>query len=225
LNLIRGRVPKSDVLSLVATVGAAIFHYDKIPDIQEADFVFLYDLLSFLTEFGIVREGVIKPVAEEVKARIHCKPGTFEKYFFEWEGQTQKEAFEKEAVKAAELAEKMHASKKKALERRELRRREQLAQEGNVEGQAAGAEQVPLGEELQSREPVIEDLQRLCHEERSLVHSLKSAGSTLVNWIALAGETFRNRLSRREYEKLAALWEQSEPQEDFHTPPGSPMHE
>jgi hypothetical protein len=39
-------------------------------------------------------------------------------YLFEWDKQTHAEAFDRGAVKAAEQAEKMHASKKKAIERR-----------------------------------------------------------------------------------------------------------
>jgi hypothetical protein len=82
-----------------------------------------------------------------------------------------------------------------------------------------------MGDELQSREPVPEDLQRLNPEERALVHSLKHADKRQVNWIALAGETFKNKLSRQKNEKLAAVAEQAEPEESYQTPPGSPMHE
>jgi hypothetical protein len=57
------------------------------------------------------------------------------------------------------------------------------------------------------------------------VHSLKDAGSRPINWIALAGETVRNRLTMEDYEKLAELWSREEQNESYHTPPGSPMHE
>jgi hypothetical protein len=174
LNLIKRRVPKSDILSLVATVGAAILHYDKISGMQEGDFIFLAKLLRFLDEFGIIKERFIAPVADELKAKISCKTETFDKYLFEWDRQTQKEALEREKIKAVELAEKMHASKKKALERQAARRNEQQNQE-------QGAEQSPLGPELQNREPVVEDLRKHCPEERSLVHSLRTAELAHVN--------------------------------------------
>jgi hypothetical protein len=215
LDLVRGKVPKSDVLSLVATINAAIFHYDKIPDIQAEDFVFLENLLVFLKEFGIIGERIFEPVDEELRARISIKEGTFDHYLFQWDQGTQKEAFEKEVVTATELAERMHASKKQALERQASRRRER-------EHNSAGSP--PLGEELKNREPVAEDLRRLVPEERSLVHSLTTAGRAPVNWIALAGETFRNKLTRRDYEQLAVLEAQTEPEERYLTPPGSPMH-
>jgi hypothetical protein len=217
LNLIKGRVAKSDVFSLVATIDAAIFHYDRIADIQEADFEFLGDLLWFLKEFNIVEERKIAPVAEELRARIHCKAGSFERYLKDWDERSEADAFEKEAVRATDLAEKMHASKKQALARQAERKREREQAQDTNEGP-------PLGEELREREPVAEDLWRLCAEERSLVHSLNSARTGPVNWIALAGETFRNKLVRRDYEKLAALEEQTEQQKRYVTPPGSPMH-
>jgi hypothetical protein len=217
LDLVREKVPRSDILSLVATIEAAVLHYDKIADIQGADYIFLEDLLRFLREFDIIGEKTFVSADEEIKARISCKEGSFESYLFEWDRLTQKEAFEREAVKAAEGAERMHASKKKALERQATRRREEQQGQENVRG-------LPLGEELKEREPRIEDLQRLNAEERSLVHGLSTAGPEPVNWLALAGETFRNQLSN-DYEKLAELEKQAEQKEDYHTPPGSPMHE
>jgi hypothetical protein len=72
---------------------------------------------------------------------------------------------------------------------------------------------------------VSEDLRRLSSEERALVHSLNDTKYGPVNWIALAGETFRNQLIREDYEKLAELEKQAEQNEGYHTPPGSPMHE
>jgi hypothetical protein len=218
LNLVRGKVPKSDIRILVATIDAAVLHYDRIPDIGEADYTFLGDLLRFLWEFGLVEERTYAPVAEEVKSRIHIKAGTFDSYLFEWDQKTQRESFETEAIKAAEVAERMHANKKQAHERLAVRRREQQAE------QDAGR-RPPLKEELHEREPVPEDLRRLCPEERSLVHSLKDVGNQPVNWIALAGETFRNQLTREDYEKLAELERRTEQDECYHTPPGSPMHE
>jgi hypothetical protein len=217
LNLIRGRVARSDILSLVATIDAAIFHYDRIADIEAADFEFLGDLLWFLRDFKIVEEGRIAPVAEELRARIHRKAGSFEQYLKDWDQRSQTEAYEKEALKTTELAERMHANKKRALARQAERKKEREHAEAANRGP-------PLGEELRDREPVAEDLQRLCAEERSLVHSLNSPRTGPVNWIALQGETFRNKLVRADYEKLAALEEQIEQPESFETPPGSPMH-
>jgi hypothetical protein len=145
------------------------------------------------------------------------KAGTFDQYLFTWDKETQKEAFERDAVKVAELAERMHANKKQAIARQAERRRERQSEQDSAEG-------LPLGEELQNREPVEEDLARLNPEERSLVQSLRYAGTTLVNWIALANETFRNKLTRRDYERLAALAGPIEQEETYQTPPGSPMH-
>lgn len=218
LDLVRGKVPKSDVLSLVATIDAAILHYDRISDIEVANYEFLGQLLRFLKEFGVIKESSYAPVAEELKSRIHIKAGNFDSYLFEWDKRTQAESFEKEAIRAAELTERMHANKKQALERLASRRREQQTQQGAETGP-------PLKEELRVREPVEEDLQRLCPEERSLVHSLKNTESRPVNWIALAGETFRNQLDKEDYERLAELWRKMEQNENYRTPPGSPMHE
>jgi hypothetical protein len=217
LNLVKRRVPKSDILSLVATIDAAIFHYDRVADIQEADFEFLGDLLSFLKEFGIVEERRIASVAEELKARINSKAGSFENYLRDWDQRSQAEAFEREAIRTVEMTERMHANKKAALTRLADRKRRQEQGDEAVRGP-------PLGEELQNREPEADDLKRLCAEERSLVHSLKSAGDRPINWLALAGETFRNKLIRRDYERLTTLDEQEEQGKRFHTPPGSPMH-
>jgi hypothetical protein len=151
LNLVRGKVPKSDVLSLVATIDAAVLHYDKISDMKEADYEFLGELLRFLWEFGIIKKMTYAPVAEELKSRIHIKAGTFESYLFKWDQRTQKESFEREAIKTAELTERMHAHKKQALERLANRRGERQTQQG-AEGRP------PLKEELREREPVEEDL-------------------------------------------------------------------
>jgi hypothetical protein len=216
LDLVRGRISKSDIQSLAITIDAAIHHYDKLSGIQEDDFAFLRDLLRFLKEFGLIEERIFDPVAEELRARIHIKTGTFDHYLFEWDRGTQQKAFEREAVKQAEIAERMHANKKQALARQAQRRQEQQQRQEEVSGP-------PLGEELQSREPVPEDLRRLCPEERSLVHSLRTAGREPINWIALRGEVFRNRLSRRDYEQLATL-EEPEREESYLTPPESPMH-
>jgi hypothetical protein len=57
------------------------------------------------------------------------------------------------------------------------------------------------------------------------VHSLKDAQSRPINWIALARETFRNQLIKEDYENLAELWRKTGQEENYHTPPGSPMHE
>jgi hypothetical protein len=83
LDLVRGKVPKSDVKGLVATIDAAILHYDRIADIGEADFIFLGDLLRFLKDFQIIEERTYAPVAEELKSRISIKAGTFDSYLFE----------------------------------------------------------------------------------------------------------------------------------------------
>jgi hypothetical protein len=141
LNFIRGRVPKSDILSLVATIDAAVVHDDKIADIGEADYAFLEELLRFLREYGIIGEKTYAPVAEEIKSRIHIKAGTFDSYLFEWDQRTQKESFEKEASKVTENAERMHASKKQAIERQASRRRERQAEQD-------AEERPPLKEEL-----------------------------------------------------------------------------
>lgn len=218
LSLVRGKLPKAEVSSLVATIDAAVLHYDKIADIGKADYAFLGDLLWFLKEYGVIEERAYAPVAEEVKSRIHIKAGTFDRYLFEWDQNTQQESFEREAIRAAEVAERMHASKKQALERRAARRRGQ--QESEQE-----ANQRPLTEELREREPLKEDLQKLSPVERSLVHALKDAGENPVNWPALAGETFKNKLTREDYEKLAKLEKKEEQEESYRTPPESPMQE
>jgi hypothetical protein len=176
LSLVKGRVAKSDVLSLVATIDAAIFHYDRIADIQEADFEFLNDLLWFPKDFNIVEERRIAPVAEELRARIHCKAGSFEHYLKDWDERSQANAFEKEALKATSLAERMHASKKQALARQAERKREREQEGEDSKGP-------PLGDELRERELVAEDLQRLCVEERSLMHSLRSARTSQLDCI------------------------------------------
>jgi hypothetical protein len=64
-----------------------------------------------------------------------------------------------------------------------------------------------LEDELKEREPTAADLERLCPEERSLVHVLrtKKPGSGPINWLALRKEVFRNKLGRIDYLMLAAV--------------------
>jgi hypothetical protein len=66
LDLLRGRVPKADALSLAFTVHAAVLHYDRISDIQEGDFAFLEDLLKFLKEYGVIGDRTFEPIEEEL---------------------------------------------------------------------------------------------------------------------------------------------------------------
>jgi hypothetical protein len=81
-----------------------------------------------------------------------------------------------------------------------------------------------LGEELETREPTAADIARLCPEERALVHALgmREAGSGPVNWQALRSEVFRNKLCRKDYERLAKIERNTEEKGDFHTPPTTP---
>jgi hypothetical protein len=218
LDLVRGKVPKADVKSQVATIDAATLHYDQLADIGEADFIFLDKLLRFLKEFKIIEDRTYAPVAEELKFKISIKAGTFDSYLFEWNKGTQKESFKREVILAAEAARRIHASKKKALERRASRREEQRHEQ-------EGVGEPPLREEFQTKEPVSKDLRRLSSEERALVHPLNDTRHGPVNWIALAGETFKNQLVKKNYEKLAELEKQAEQSENYHTPPGSSMHE
>jgi hypothetical protein len=55
------------------------------------------------------------------------------------------------------------------------------------------------------RDPTAADLDRLCPEERSLVHALrkKVPGSGPINWLALRTEVFKNNLRRIDYLMLA----------------------
>jgi hypothetical protein len=64
-----------------------------------------------------------------------------------------------------------------------------------------------LGEELRRIEPTAENLDRLCPEERSLVHALriKKPESGPINWLALRTEVFKNNLRRIDYLILAAV--------------------
>lgn len=64
-----------------------------------------------------------------------------------------------------------------------------------------------LGDELKERGPTAADLERLCPEERSLVHALrtKEPGSGPINWLAMRKEVFRNKLRRIDYMMLAAV--------------------
>lgn len=64
-----------------------------------------------------------------------------------------------------------------------------------------------LGNELKRRDPTAADLDRLCPEERSLVHALrkKVPGSGPINWLALRIEVFKNNLRRIDYMMLAVI--------------------
>jgi hypothetical protein len=226
LDLVKGKYPKAEVKSLVNTIGAALQLYDKIPSITAADFVFLDALLRFMKEYDLVSEGQFETISDEIKARINLKTGNFEAYLAEWNGRTQRESFDWQAVQSADLAERMYRNKQEALRRLEERR----AREREVRQEQEEAAQLPpLGEELRNREPTSEDLSRLTSEERALVHAIATRlpGSTPINWIAIESEHFRNRLTRRNYEALVALEqegvasEQSD-NEHFATPPQSP---
>lgn len=57
------------------------------------------------------------------------------------------------------------------------------------------------------------------------MHLLRNADSWPINWLALAGETLGNQLSKEDYEKLAKLEGETDNSQGYHTPPDSPMHE
>jgi hypothetical protein len=64
-----------------------------------------------------------------------------------------------------------------------------------------------LGDDLKRREPRAANLERLCSEERSLVHVLRQRepGSGPINWLALRLEVFRNNLRGINYLMLATV--------------------
>jgi hypothetical protein len=160
LDLVRGRYPKADVNSLANTISAAVQLYDKIPSIQVTNFVFLDALLRFLKEYGLVTKEQFDTISEEIKARIKVNTGTFEAYLAEWNGKTQKDAFERQAIRSADLAERMYKNKKEALRRLARRETERAAEQQTQQERNAP----PLGEKLKSRVPTVEDLARLCRD-------------------------------------------------------------
>jgi hypothetical protein len=225
LDLVKGKYPKAEVKSLANTISAAVQLYDRIPSINVADFVFLDALLRFLKEYDLISEERFNNISEEIKARINIKCGTFEAYLAEWNGKTQRETFDKQAIQSLELAERMYQNRKEALKRKAETQARQEEQE-----HAEATERNPLGEELKNRDPTSADIARLTSEERALMHALRTRqpGSTPVNWIALQTERFKNELTRENYEALAALDEETNEQEEeevYVTPPQSPLPE
>jgi hypothetical protein len=170
LNLVRKKVPKRDIASLVPTIAAAVFHYDHLADIKEEDFAHLGALLRFLRDYRLISEVSYQVISEEVKARVCAKARTFEKYLKEWQTRKREEYFEAEVVRHVEEAERISESKKRALERKaeSEARKKRRSEEGPMH------ESGILGTELENREPLRTDLERLCPEERALVHAIKT---------------------------------------------------
>jgi hypothetical protein len=227
LDLIHRRIPASDIASLRATIDAAVQFYDKIPEISEQDYVFLAALLQFLREFNLINSEAFEASSQEIQARVHAKEGTFENYLAQWHGRTEEQAFDRSLLEAVKLAERMHKNKQEALRRKS----ESQARREEIERQEHQQEERVLGEELQFRQPVREDLERLVPKERSLVHAIhlgKPEGFP-INWQALSTERFRNKLTVDNYRELAKLWqgqeeeEEGSEREEYTTPPGSPM--
>jgi hypothetical protein len=118
LTLVKGRIPKQDLASLISTVNAAIVHYDKLSQTREEDYAHLGALLRFLRDYNIIRESTYCATAEEIKAKVNIKAGTFQKYLEYRQARKKEQSFEEEAIAKTELAEKIWKSKKEALRRK-----------------------------------------------------------------------------------------------------------
>lgn len=103
---------------------------------------------------------------------------------------------------------RIHEIKRRAENKKEAikRRAETETRQEELEDQFRRSAPT-LGDELKRREPTSADLERLCPEERSLVHALRQRqpGSGPINWLALRTEVFRNNLRRIDYLMLAAV--------------------
>jgi hypothetical protein len=106
---------------------------------------------------------------------------------------------------------------------------ERRGEAGEIPEEEPRGRRAKLGPELRGRSPERVDLQRLVLEERALVHAIKEEAkkSWPVNWLALGAEVFYNELFQEDYMNLADLKgeiaAEEEWEEDFVTPPGSPM--
>jgi hypothetical protein len=239
LDLVNGKLPASDVSSLIQTINAAIFFYDRIPAVEAEDFLFLAALLQFLKDFRLVSKGRFEAVSQEIQSRVKAKTGEFDSFLYQWHKGTDEEAFERNLVHAVEEAESMQRNRKEASKRKaEVQERSQEVEEAirrtaRIREVQADERRLParakLGPELRDRSPVRSDLNRLVAEERSLVHAIKEEAwkSRPINWLALGRESFYNELSQADYMHLADLWGEIEAEkelsEEFLTPPGPPM--
>lgn len=239
LDLVNRKLPASDVGSLVQTINAAIFFYDKVPAVGAEDFRFLAALLYFLRDYSLVSEGRFEAVNQEIQSRVKAKTGEFDSFLYQWHKVTEEEALERNLVHAVEEVEAMQRNRKEASKREveiqersreveEAIRRTTTIQEVRADERRLSA-RARLGPELRNRSPVRSDLNRLIPEERSLVHAIKEEvwKSRPINWLALDRENFCNELSQEDYMNLADLWGEIEAEkelsEEFLTPPGSPM--
>jgi hypothetical protein len=73
LDLVNRRTPASDIASLVSTINAAIFLFDKIPEIGKEDYVFLAALLRFLKDYHLALEGSFESISQDIEARVTAK--------------------------------------------------------------------------------------------------------------------------------------------------------
>lgn len=183
LDLVNRQLPASDVASLVQTINAAIYFYDKIPAVGTEDFQFLAALLYFLRDYRLISEERFEAVDQEIQSRVKAKSGEFDSFLCQWHKKTEEEAFERNLVHAVEEVEEMQQNQKEARKReveiqersrevdeairRSTRIREARAEERRLLARAR------LGAELRGRSPVRSDLDRLVLEERSLVHAIK----------------------------------------------------
>jgi hypothetical protein len=107
----------------------------------------------------------------------------------------------------------MHGSRIEEIKRRAENRIEARKRKAETEARQEELEDQfrrsapTLGDELERREPTAADLDKLCPEERSLVHALRrrEPGSGPINWLALGTEVFKNNLRRIDYLMLAAI--------------------
>jgi hypothetical protein len=231
LDLVNRRIPASDIASLVSTINAAIFLFDKLPEIGIEDYVFLAALLRFLKDYNLVTEGAFESIFQDIQARVLAKSGEFKSFIYRWHKRTSEEAFERELVHATETAERMQRNKKEAERRREeVRKRSKEVQEHQ---EIQRGRRYKLGPELRNRSPVRLDLKRLVPEERALVHAIHEEAwkARPINWLALGSEVFFNELTLRDYMDLADLMGEQKAEEEFDqgenfvTPPDSPMRE
>jgi hypothetical protein len=239
LDLVNRKLPASDVGSLVQTINAAIFFYDRIPAVGAEDFLFLAALLQFLRDFRLISKGRFEAVSQEIQSRVKAKTGEFDSFLYQWHKGTEEEAFERNLVHAVEEVETMQRNRKEASKREaEVQERSREVEEAikrtaRIREVRADERRLParakLGPELKGRSLVRSDLNRLVVEERSLVHAIKEEAwkSRPINWLALGQESFYNELSQADYMNLADLWGEIEAEkelsEEFLTPPWSSM--
>jgi hypothetical protein len=231
LDLVNRRIPASDIASLVSTINAAIFLFDKIPEISQEDYIFLAALLRFLKDYHLASEGAFESISQDIQARVTAKSGNFESFVYQWHKRTSEEAFDKELVHATETAERMQRNRKEAERRIEEGRERRKEVEEHREFERGRRHK--LGPDLRNRSPVRLDLNRLVPEERSLVHAIHEEAwkARPINWLALGSEVFFNELTQRDYMDLADLLGEQKAEEEFDqgenfvTPPDSPMRE